>query len=456
MEATPRLRLRLLVQNGAFVALLATLVMLLAYVAREYRAEWDITLGGRNTLSASTVEVLNQLEGPLAVTAYAITVDPTGANVHKRLEERLRAYQRAKPDMAVRFVDPREQPKLAEAAALRTPNELVIEYRRRTEHLPVEDFGEQQFANVLMRLARGADSLVFWLDGHGERKWNGAANHELGDFGRHLQQRGFRLNSINLAVAQEVPANATALVIASPQADLLPAEVEKIRKYIERGGNMLWLIDPEPLRGLEPIAETLRLILTPGTIVDFEVKPRSGPPVFAIGAAANYGRHPITLDFRMNTLFPHARQIAVAADQDEWRVTPLVDVAQRGWLEAGRLDQNVAFDKERDIAGPLTVAQAFERTVGDREQRVVVVGSGQFLSNTFVGNGGNLDFGVNVMNWLTGAERMITVQPRPALDSALHVDQAVLYLLAFTFLFGLPLAFALTGGIVWWHRRRAA
>lgn len=454
MEATPRLRARLFVQNGVFVVLLGALIMLLAYLAHEYRREWDITRGGRNTLSASTLEVLKQLEGPLKITAYAITVDQSGANVHKRLAERLHAYQRAKADISVSFIDPREQPKLAEAAALRTPNELVIEYRRRTEHLPLEDFSEQQFVNVLMRLARGADSLVFWLDGHGERKWNGTANHDLGSFGHHLQQRGFRLNSVNLAVAQEVPANAAALVIASPQADLLPAEVEKLRRYLERGGNLLWLLDPEPLRGLEPIAEALGLVLTPGTIVDFEVKPRSGPPVFAVGGAASYGRHPITLDFRVNTLFPHARQVGVA-ENEEWRITALVDVAPRGWVEAGRLDQHVQFDKDRDIPGPLPVAQAFERTVGDRQQRVVVVGSGQFLSNTFLGNGGNLDLGINIMNWLTGADRMITIEPRPAVDSMLRIDQTTLYLIAFTFLLGLPLAFAVTGVIVWWRRRRS-
>jgi ABC-type uncharacterized transport system involved in gliding motility auxiliary subunit len=454
MEATPRLRARLFIQNGVFVALLVALIMLLAYLAHEYRREWDITRSGRNTLSASTLEILKQLEGPLKITAYAITVDPSGANVHKRLEERLHVYQRTKPDISLSFVDPREQPKLAEAAALRTPNELVVEYRRRTEHLPLEEFSEQQFVNVLMRLARGVDSLVFWLDGHGERRWNGTANHDLGSFGHHLQQRGFRLNSVNLAVAQEVPANAAALVIASPQADLLPAEVEKLRRYLERGGNLLWLLDPEPLRGLEPIAEALGLVLTPGTIVDFELKPRSGPPVFAVGAAASYGRHPITLDFRMNTLFPHARQIAVA-ENDEWRATALVDVAPRGWVEAGRLDQHVQFDKDRDIPGPLPVAQAFERTVGDRQQRVVVVGNGQFLANTFLGNGGNLDLGINIMNWLTGADRMITIEPRPAVDSMLRLDQATLYLIAFTFLLGLPLAFAVTGLIVWWRRRRA-
>jgi ABC-type uncharacterized transport system involved in gliding motility auxiliary subunit len=454
MEITARLRLRILFQNGVFVVLILALAMLLAYVAREYRKEWDVTRSARNTLSAATVEALGQMEGPLRITAYAITIDPSGANVHKRLEERLRAYQRAKPDISLTLIDPREQPKLAEAAGLRTPNELVIEYRRRTEHLPIEDFGEQQFLNVLTRLARGADSLLLWLDGHGERKLNGIANHDLGDFGRQLQQRGFRLNSLNLAIAQEVPANASALIIASPQTDLLPAESDKIRRYVQSGGNVLWLLDPEALRGLEPLAEMLGLVLTPGTIVDFDVQPRSGPPVFAIGAAASYGRHPITNGFRLNTLFPHARQIA-AADNDDWRITPLVDVAQRGWVEAGRLDQNVQFDKDRDIPGPVPVAQAFERTIGDRQQRLVVVGSGQFLSNSFIGNGGNLDLGLNMVNWLTGAERMITIEPRPAMDSALDVDQTMLYLIAFAFLIALPLAFALTGVLVWWRRRKA-
>ena len=78
------------------------------------------------------------------------------------------------------------------------------------------------------------------------------------------------------------------------------------------------------------------------------------------------------------------------------------------------------------------------------------------MTNPSDPDGGNLDLGVNIMNWITGAEHMITVQPRPALDSALRVDQATLYLIAFTFLFGLPLAFAVTGGVVWWRRRKPA
>ena len=454
MQMTRKLRLQLLMQNGLFLVLLIVLVTLLAYLAREYRKEWDVTRSTRNTLSPATLGVLKQLESPLNITAYAISQDASGANVHKRIEERLRAYRRAKPDITVTLIDPREQPKKAEAAGIRTPNELVVEYKKRSEHLVVEDFNEQTFANLLMRLARGTNSLVLWLDGHGERNLNGVANHDLGDFGRQLQQQGFRLNSVNLAVAQEAPANTAVLIIASPQVDLLAAEVEKIKRYLSSGGNLLWLIDPEPLRGLQPIAEMLGLVLTPGTVVDFVLTPRNGPPVFAIGAAGNYGRHPITSGFSLNTLFAHARAIG-ATENDEWRVTPLIDVAQRGWVEVGPLDQNVTFDKARDIPGPVTVAQAFERAVGDRQQRVVVVGNGHFLSNTFLGNGGNLDLGLNIVNWLAGADDLIAVQPRAAPDSNLDIDQVTLYLIAFAFLIVLPLAFAITGTVIWWRRRRA-
>jgi len=454
MEITRRSRMGLRAQHGLFAVLLVALVTLIAYLAGDYRWEWDITRSGRNTLSPATLEVIKRLDGPLTVTAYAVTRDARGNNPQKAVAERLHPYLRAKRDATLTLVDPREEPRKAAAAGVRTPNEMIVEYRQRSEHLALEEFNEQNFANLLMRLARGADSQVMWLDGHGERKLNGIANHDLGDFGRLLQKKGFRVASLNLAVAQDVPRDAAVLVIATPQADLLEAEVGKIRRHLDAGGNLLWLIDQEPLRGLEPVAEMLGLVLTPGTVVDFVLKPRSGPPVFAVGTAANYGRHRVTQGFSVNTVFPHARQIAIQ-EREEWRVTPLVEVAQRGWIELDKLEPEVSFDKARDIPGPVTIAQAFERSVGDRSQRVVVVGTAHFLSNTYLGNGGNLDLGLNMVNWLAGADTLVTVQPRAATDANLALDQITLYLIAIAFLLVLPLAFIVTGTVIWWRRRRA-
>lgn len=452
MQANRAFRVRLTIQGGIFLALFLALVMLLAYASRDYRAEWDVTRNARNSLSQPTLDLLRQLDGPVSVTAYAPARDRSGTNVHKVIEERLRPYRRAKPDLDLAFVDPREDPKRTAAAQLRTAAELVIEHKKRVEHLPLPDFSEQTFANALMRLMRASESLVLSLDGHGERRLDGTANHDLGTFGAQLQQKGVKLNNVNLALAQDVPANAALLVVASAQSELNTAEVEKIQRFVKSGGNLLWLLDPGPLQGLQPVAEMLGLVLTPGTVVDPASRASSGPPVFAM--AASYGNHPVTAAFRYNAMFPYARQIGTSESED-WRISPLVEVAPRGWVEMGPLDEKIIFDKARDVPGPVTIAAAFERSVADKQQRVIVVGNGAFLSNAYLGGAGNLQLGIAMVNWLTGDDALVAIDPRPAADTRLEIGQITLYAIAFGFLFVLPLFFVVTGAVIWWRRRRA-
>lgn len=448
MKITRRARLQLLVHHGLFVALLVAAAALLAYLAHEYRIEHDLTQAHRNTLSPATLDVLGKLEGPVTVTAYAVARDGRGDSVHRRIAEALRPWQRAKPDIRLALVDPREQPKAAAEAGVRGPVEFVVEYRRRTERLT--ELNEQALANALMRLARGAERTVMWLDGHGERRLDGRANHDLGEFGRMLEQKGFRLGPLNLSLAPEVPANTALLVISHPRIDLLPGEVEKIGRYLKSGGNLLWLVDPEPLRGLAPVAEALGLVLTPGVVVDPDARRLDASATVAI--AALYGRHPITEGFNLVTVFPQARQIE-AIEGDEWRVRPLIEVAPRGCFRtSGKPDGRC--EQGRDVPGPITIGAAFERARGDRQQRVVVIGNGAFLSNTFIGNGGNLGLGLNIVNWLAGDDDLITIQPRSASDTSIDIDRPTLYLIALTFLFVLPLTFVSAGVVIWWRRRR--
>ena len=449
MQVTPKLRAQLLLQNGVFVVLLIALAALLAFVAREYRTEYDLTQNARNTISRQTRDLLAKLGGPVKVTVYATRQDARG-DARKQVQDFLAPYQRIKPDISVNFVDPREEPKLAQAAGIRVNGESVVDYNQKSEHLT--DYNEQSLVNLLMRLARSGERLVMSLEGHGERRLSGTANHDLGEFGKQLAAKGFKSGGLNLALAQEVPANVSTLLIANPQVDLQPAEAQKIKQFVQKGGNLLWLIDPEPLRGLQPVAELLGLTLGPGTVVDPDAAKFNASPTMAI--AASYGRHAITDNFRLNTIFPFARLIA-ASDGGDWRATRLIEVAPRGWVEMGKLDGTIAFDKARDVPGPVNIAVALERNVSDRVQRVIVVGNGSFLANTFLGNGGNLDLGVNMINWLAGDETLIAIQPRPSLDSGLELGRGAQYLILFGFLIFLPLAFATTGVLIWWRRRKS-
>jgi len=442
-----KFRLKLSAQNWLFVLLLIVFAGLASYLAREYKKEWDVSLNARNTLSTATIDMLKQLEGPVSVTSYATAQE----DLRKVVRDFLAPYQRLKPDITLTFVDPREQPKLAQAAGVQVNGEMVVQFGKRSENINM--LTEQSFANLLMRLARGTERMVMSLDGHGERVIDGKANHDLGLFGRQLENKGFATGPLNLSLAPEVPQDLSILIIAAPKVDLLPAEVKKIKAWIDKGGSLLWLIDQEPMRGLQPIADIFGLVLNPGTVVDPSAQLANLTPTMAV--ATGYGQHPIAKNFTLNTILPFARAIAVDGSRD-WRETPLIEVAPRGWLEMSPIGDSVTFDKGRDTQGPITVGIALERVLNDRPQRVVIIGTGHFLANQYVGLVGNMDLGINMVNWLAGDENLITVQPRSTLDSSLTLSRNSMMVIVYGFLLLLPLGFLATGATIWWRRRRKA
>ncbi|MBI5750538.1 MAG: GldG family protein [Hydrogenophilales bacterium] len=446
MELNRKIKFQLQLHHWVFVVLLLLLAGLLGAASRIYHKSWDVTFNARNSLSAGSIELLGKLKEPISVTVYASAASETG----KAAADFLTPYQRAKPNIKLAFIDPAEQPMLARQAGIQREGEMIVQVGKRTEHLA--NYNESAFSNLLTRLARDKERLVLYLDGHGERKLDGAANHDLGDFGVQLASRGFKSAPLNLSLAQEVPHNASVLVIAGPRVDLLPAEVEKLKQFIKRGGNLLWLADQEPLHGLQPLVEQFGIALTPGAVIDPQAQEMKVAATFAIGAA--YGQHPLFANFNVITVFPFAREVVAQDTERGWRATPLIQVAARGWLETGKLDNSVAFDKSKDKPGPITIAVALERSVESREQRVAVIGNGHFLANQYLGNAGNLDLGINLINWLAGDENLIAIRPRATKDAQVELSQSATLFIVIGFLIVLPLAFLVAGGWVWWRRRK--
>jgi ABC-type uncharacterized transport system involved in gliding motility auxiliary subunit len=85
----------------------------------------------------------------------------------------------------------------------------------------------------------------------------------------------------------------------------------------------------------------------------------------------------------------------------------------------------------------------------------VVIGDGDFLSNSFLGNGGNRALGERVFDWLLGDDALVDLPPRGAPDRVLRLSQAGLDALGIGFIVGLPLLLLIAGGFIAWRRRRA-
>jgi ABC-type uncharacterized transport system involved in gliding motility auxiliary subunit len=414
----------------------------------------DITQSNRNTLTQGSINVLKQMKGPVHITVFVSQDD----QYRKTINDFISRYQRSKPDIKVEYVNPAADPKRAQDAGIKAEGELVVEYEKRSEHL-IPAYVEQDMTNLLVRLSRSNQRIVMYLDGHGERNLIGIKNQDLGEFGKQLEKKGFKLANPDLTLAQGVPMNGAMLVIASPQVNVSEVEAKKIKTFIEGGGNLLWLLDDVNLNGLESTAEYLGLKLTPGMVVDLSSSQYGADSKIAFASA--YADHPITKNFMLRTLFPQARKVTADDSYDlGWKVTKLIDVATNGWLETGKLDGKLSFDDKTDIRGPINIAVAMERKYEKRGQRVVVVGNANFLSNTFIGNGGNLDLGVNIVNWLAGDDRLITIQPKPLKDvNVIIPSDALGRLMAMVVFFGfrlvLPIALLIAGVVIWWKRRKA-
>jgi ABC-type uncharacterized transport system involved in gliding motility auxiliary subunit len=447
---TPRTRLLHRLQGYATAALILGIAGLLATLSIRHDRVWDWTAAQRHTLSVASLKVIEKLNRPVTVTAY-VREDQA---LRDRITYLVDRYRRAGADIRIEFVNPDTAPDRVRDAGIRLDGELVVGYDGRDRHVEVHT--EQALTNALATLARDTGRWAVFARGHGERSPEGQANHDLGAFAGHLGRRGITVQPLELAQTGAIADNTSVLVIASPLVDWLPAEVRAVQDHVRKGGNLLLLIEPGNVRGLGPLLDELGIAVTTGTVVDPTTQ-RLGIEHPAMALVLRYPPQPATQGFDLLTVFPFAAALK-ATPPEGWAAASLLQTADAAWSETAALEGNVAYDEGADFAGPLDIGIAMTRVLGadqgGREQRVIVIGDGDFLANSYLGNSGNLDLGLRLLTWLGGDDELIDIPARTAPDATLELSRAAQLLIGFGFLFGLPLLLAATGGTIWYRRRQ--
>ncbi len=423
-----------------------TLAFALAWLSTRAPISRDVSGTQRHTLSPISVAALENIDGSILVTAYVAPRSP----LREQIAPLINRYRRHQPAIQFEFVDPASQPERVRAEEIRD-GELIIQSGTRSERTTV--YSEQTITEALARLARSEEQWIVFITGHGERSSRRGANHDVSDWAHVLEKRGFNVQEVNLAEFRTVPDNASVVVIASPQIEFQAAESAAVMQYIERGGNLLWLTDPDRPAGFSELEEAIGFRLIPGTIVDpISLARGVDNPAFIL--LNRYAKHPMLSGFDYTTVMFYAAGID-ARTPDGWDATRLILSGEKAWSETDKLDGNVGYDDGKDYLGPLPISIALSRSLTEREQRIVVVGDGDFLANAYLQNSGNQDLGVRLVEWLAREDRMISVPSRIAEDNQLELRDWHKAVIGFAFLIGLPCAFVLNGVLIWWRRRRA-
>lgn len=452
MKITRRSRLLLRLQALLFAMLFIGIIAMLAWLSSRYVYQADWTSGARNSVSADTRKLLDSMDQPVSISAF---VRDEGL-VRDQIRDLVGSYQRFKDDISLEFINPDTQPARVRELGIASGGEIVIRYQDRSEN--IQTLSEQQLSNALLRLTRKQQRWIAFLSGHGERPPEGETNYGLGMFTQELERKGLQIQTVNLAESL-IPSNTNLLVIAGPRVALLPGEVEKLQRYTEQGGNLLWLAEPGNLQGLQPLAEQLDIDLLPGVVVDAATEMFGiDNPTFVV--VTGYPRHDITSEMTAVTVYPEAAALDIN-DNGNWEVLPLLTTLERTWTELDEIANEIQFDSNTDErAGPLDIGVILTRIRTDDNgaelpmQRIIVIGDGDFLSNTYLGNGGNLHLGLNIVQWLSHDEAVLDIQIKAAPDTSLVLGKVAQAVIGLGFLIGLPLLLLVTGILVWLLRRR--
>jgi len=455
MKITHKSQLQYRIQHILFVILLLACIGVAGWLSNEYNVRSDWTAGKRHSLSNSTIELLKQLPFAVKLRSYQ-TENPTLTNA---ITEILNRYKNNKSDFSFEIINPDIFIKQAKEDNISQYGQTIIEYNGQTERF--DNLSEESISNALIRLQRNNKPALLFLSQHGERNINdnSPAGYKL--LAQKLINKGFNVKSFNL-ISQTLSTENTVLVLGSINSPLLESEQQKIKQYIHNGGAILWLQDPTPDDSQMNLLNVLNIHFINGVVVDNNQEVNrmlqlSHPAVIPV---LEYKRHPITNKMQNFTLFTTAAAISnyQVSEKNEWLTTQLLITSETSWVETGDFINNIEFNKEKDMRGPLSIGIAQQRQIKTAEQntsqRVVVIGDTNFIANNNLGHGANLDFILNTFNWLTNNNQLISIAPKNAPDLKLNLSAPAAAVLALTFLIALPLLFFVSGAVIWFKRNK--
>ena len=459
-------------------AVLGLLILgLLGFLSVRYSHRFDFSEAGVHTLSSQTQELLEGLDEGVSITAFFTESEAPP------VRDLLDRYAYASDRVDLRFIDPNSAPGLVEDLGISTEDlarGVVRISLESGEATTLTEFSEPALTNALRKLVKSTGKKVYFLEGHNEREIR-AAEGAQGAFaagpdswGRAadaLVNETYAVEPLLLATMEEVPSDASAVLIGGPTRPLLAPEIAALRRYVERGGSLFVAIDPRSQTNLYDLLGDWGIQLGDDVIVDraLAVFGQATTPL-----AGEYdGHHPITKRMREPTLFPVVRSVeldpAMASGYSVLVKTGRESWAERdldAWRDSGRAELG-----PDDLPGPVPVAVAgtppIASTAPELEEggaaaeaetkagRIVVFGDSDFATNEYIDALRNRDLFVNSVNWLAGDVEQISVRPNVSRASSFQMSQDQFRLIQYLSLFVLPEAIAILGVVMWWLRRKA-
>lgn len=448
--------------NTLAVAAIGLAILALINVLGARRHErWDLTATQQFSLSDETAKILQRIPQPIQTTAF-FSFDDT-----RRAEfgDLLREYQiRSDGQLTFEFVDPVERPALTQQFGIRENGTTILQMGDRRQQLT--GTRESDLTTAILRLVEPRAKKAYFTTGHNEHRLDQTNPDGYSQLKSSMESDNFVVESLNLFATNEVPADASLVVVGGPKLPFSDEERDALTTYLERGGKLLLLADPRVEANLSPILAPWNLEVGQSYVVETDPQSAFGSPFGPV--ETNFPVHKITEQLPL-VLFQATTYVNVPRDTPQGAtMTSLAQTTERSWAEmdeaALRDPQALRFDEGVDVRGPLTLAVAVETRPASApgaepdpttpKTRLFIAGTSQLVTNQwFVRSPGNRDLFLNAANWLAEAEELISIRAKPTDNRTLFLTSAQQNTILYSTVIFLPLIVLAAGAAVWWSRR---
>jgi len=461
-----------------YIVIILAVLATVNFLANRHNKSYDATSNKRYSLSDQTEKVVKGLKQDVKITLF----DQTSRFTQAR--DLLDRYANLSPKLSVEYVDPDKKPQLARAAGVTTYGTIYVEAAGRREE--AKYVTEEEITNALIRALKGGERMVCVVQGSGE--------HSLDDTGREgysslkdvLEKNNYKTRTISLLEKPEVASDCTVLLVGGPRFDYVDPVVQAIKAYVERGGRALFMLDPPVRFGQDNIARNeamVKLLESWGVTLENDlVLDTSGiGSLFGLGPevplVSTYEYHPIVRDMReVATAFPLARSVDTKS-VDDITLDKLFSTTANSYATTKLDSPEIEIDPSKDKKGPFNLAvagtipvkeenksekagddnekenKAAESSSSKKEGRFVVVGSSGWVANNILRFNGNRDLVLNMMNWLSSDEDLISIRPKEPEDRRLTLTRRQMSTVFYSTVIFLPVLIIIGGISVWWKRR---
>jgi ABC-type uncharacterized transport system involved in gliding motility auxiliary subunit len=440
-----------------YILVIVAVLVVANFLANRYNKSYDATANKRFTLSDQTKKVVGDLKQDVTISYF------DRANGMQGAKDLLDRYQNLSPKVHIQYVDLLKNPTLARAQNVTREGEAVISVGARRED--AKTFDEEGVTGALIRALKGGEREVCVVSGHGEHRLDDSSQSDgFSGFQSIVQRDNYKVQSVNLQQKAEVPAECTALVVAGPTGDYIQPEVDAIKKYVEGGGRALFMLDP-PLRlGRKQISDNTALtdlLASWGVTADKDLLLDESAASQLLGGGPEapvilqYDSHPIVNDLtNISTAFPLSRSLETK-NTDKTTISKLFSTSAESFATSDLASSEIRINPAKDKHGPFTLAVAgtYMGAKPNESGRFVVVGNSGWASNQALGFSGNRNLLLNMVNWLSSDEDLISIRPIAPEDRRINLTRQQFRMVQSFSQFLLPLFVIVLGVMVWAKRR---